>query len=205
MFVDRSSPDRAVEVAAVDLSRVYGLDIETDTAVDGLDPQMAAVIAVAISGEGGEAVFDGEEAELLVALDGHLRRLPRGVLVTWYGSGFDLPFLAERYGRLGLDTGLLTERHGSDDHVTGSWSGHRHLDAYRVYRNDLTRLLDISCSLKSVAGLLGFAPVEVDVERVHELPRRELREYVASDARLARLAALQRWPTAVRFVDQLVA
>ena len=50
-----------------------------------------------------------------------------------------------------------------------TWYGHGHLDAYRVYRGDVGRVLRISCSLKSIARLVGLAPVEVDRERIHEL------------------------------------
>ena len=73
-----------------------------------------------------------------------------------------------------------------------------------MYRNDLRRLLDISCSLKSVARLLGYDPVTVDMHRLHELGAQQLRAYVASYARLCRAAALRRWPTAAPFIDQVV-
>jgi hypothetical protein len=82
-----------------------------------------------------------------------------------------------------------------------AWGAHRHLDAYRVYRNDLDRWLDVSCSLKSVARLLGFSVPYVDASRVHELDPEALVAYVGSDAVLAREAALARWSTAAPFVD----
>ena len=45
---------------------VYGLDIETDTTVDGLDPLVARVVAVAVAGPTGVTIFDdGNEALLL--------------------------------------------------------------------------------------------------------------------------------------------
>ena len=164
------------------------------------------MVAVAISTEDGEYVFDGPELDLLRATDHTLASLAPGILVTWYGSGFDLPFLEHRIRRHGLLTGLRVAPADHDPSArVGSWHGHRHLDAYRVYRNDLTRLLPVSCSLKSVARLLGFDPIEVDIERLHELPLEQLREYVASDARLGRAAALRRWSTARPFLDQLVA
>jgi DNA polymerase elongation subunit (family B) len=182
---------------------VYGLDIETDTTADGLDPAVAPIIAVAVATSDGDYVIDGDEVALLARLDRLLARLPPGVLVTWYGSGFDLPFIDARAHSLGVDIGLVVEPVPGDATVVGGWHGHRHLDAYRVYRNDLRRHLDVSCSLKSVSRLLGHPTVEVDLDRLHLLDRAALREYVASDARLARLAALRRWDTAAPFIDRV--
>jgi hypothetical protein len=42
---------------------VYGLDIETDTTENGLDPRVAAVVTVALAGPGYEEVFTGPEAQ----------------------------------------------------------------------------------------------------------------------------------------------
>ncbi|MEM8905797.1 MAG: 3'-5' exonuclease [Actinomycetota bacterium] len=190
----------------------YGLDIETDTACDGLDPRVATVVAVAISGADDEVVYaDADERALLEAVDDDLALRAPGVLVTWNGASFDLPFLATRAEAAGIELGLRL-RHdpalsvrsalpGHDGAYRAAWHGHRHLDAYRVWRNDLHRLIDVSCSLKSVARLTGHVPVEVDRERVHELSAAALHDYVVSDARLARLLALRRWRTAAAFVD----
>ncbi len=192
----------------VPVERVYGLDIETDTSIDGLDPDVAPVVAVAVATEHGEWVFDGPENQLLTELDHFVSGLADGIVVTWYGSGFDLPYLDRRAEILGRRLGLEITSVGERDAVGGAkrhrgvWYGHRHLDAYLVYRNDLPRLLEVSCSLKSVSRLLGFDPLEVDIDQLHELAPHELRAYVASDARLCRAAALRRWATALPFVDQ---
>ena len=50
---------------------VYGLDIETDTRTDAVDPAIAPVVTVALSGRNFDEVFVGPEADLLVALVGH--------------------------------------------------------------------------------------------------------------------------------------
>lgn len=194
---------------------VYGLDIETDTATDGLNPAVSSVVAVAVCTAAGAEVMTGSEADVLRDTEAVMAALPTGVFVTWNGSGFDLPFLVDRSRAagvpLGLDTRLDRSLHtrsplpGHAGSYRGNWHGHRHLDAYRVYRNDLRRLLDMSCSLKSIAGFVGLDAVEFDAARVHELSRNDLRSYVASDARLARLLALRRWPTAAPFIDQLAA
>ena len=76
---------------------LLGLDIETDTAVDGLDPAVGRVLAVAIARPGGVTVFDdGDEGRLLARVDEFLAATDPGVLVTWNGGGFDLPYLATR-------------------------------------------------------------------------------------------------------------
>ncbi len=184
-------------------ARLYGLDIETDTATDGLDPAVSAVLAVAVSTPWHDTVLTGPEAELLARLDHHLATLPRGVVVTWNGAAFDLPFIAERAARAGVVLGLrlaedpgLTVRRPLPGHRAGyraTWHGHQHLDAYRLYRADVGRALRVSCSLKSIARLVGLTPVEVDAARVHELSPDALASYVASDARLARQLLERRW------------
>ena len=85
---------------------IYGLDIETDTTVDGLDPSVSRIVAVALSTGGVDELFDGPEDELLAGLDERLGELPPGVLATWNGSAFDLPFIADRAARWRLRLGL---------------------------------------------------------------------------------------------------
>ena len=205
--------------------RLYGLDIETDTAIDGLDPAIGRVLAVAVvsdePGDGREslpsldAVFDdGDEAHLLEQLDRHLAALAPGVLVTWNGARFDLPYLATRSARLGVPLGLRLQLDpalgGHHEPLPGhagayraGWYRHDHLDAYRVYRADVGPALRLPCSLKAVASLAGMAPVEVDASHVHELTPAEIRTYVRSDARCAAALARRRWPTARLAVDHV--
>ncbi|MFL6205607.1 MAG: 3'-5' exonuclease [Acidimicrobiales bacterium] len=193
---------------------VYGLDIETDTTENGLDPRVAAVVTVALAGPGYEEVFTGPEAQLLVELDARLAQLEPGVLATWNGAAFDLPFIADRAALHGLELGLLLQH---DSSITmhraplpghrgayrASWYDHGHMDAYRLYRGDVGPALRISCSLKSIARFVGLAPVEVDRTRIHDLSNEALHAYAASDARLARILTERRWGTASRFVDRV--
>ena len=66
---------------------VYGLDIETDTSVDGLNPAVSPVVSAAVSTVDGDEVFGGPEPALLAALDSRLRALEPGILATWNGAG----------------------------------------------------------------------------------------------------------------------
>ncbi len=193
---------------------VYGLDIETDTTENGLDPRVAAVVTVALAGPGYEEIFTGPEHVLLAELDERLRQLEPGVLATWNGAAFDLPFIADRAARwelplglrLQLDPRITMPRTPLPGHVgayRASWYGHDHLDAYRVYRGDVGPSLRISCSLKAIARFVGLAPIEVDRTQIHELSNEVLHAYAASDARLARILAERRWGTASRCIDHV--
>jgi DNA polymerase elongation subunit (family B) len=192
---------------------VYGLDIETDTTADGLDPRVASVITVALSLPGHDEIFSGRESTLLFDLDQRLRGLAPGVLATWNGAAFDLPFLAHRAALHRMDLGLRLRRDpmltvrdplpGLAGGFRGAWHRHTHLDAYRMYKGDVGPVLRVSCSLKSIARLVGLAPVEVDRTRIHDLSREALHAYASSDARLARVLTERRMPGAARFIDRL--
>jgi len=196
------------------LPPLYGLDIETDTLIDGLDPAVSPVVLAALSTPEGDTVYDGPEPALLAALDARLAALPPGVVVTWNGATFDLPFLADRAAAAGVPLGLRLvpdptvvlgrgPLRGHEGAYRARWYGHGHLDAYRLYRGDVGRVLRVSCGLKTIARLVGLTPVEVDRERIHELPRDVLDAYVTSDARLARLLAERRPAGLGPFVDRV--
>lgn len=170
------------------------------------------IVAAAVATSGDDIILTGDETALIERLDDVLADLEPGVLVTWNGAAFDLPFLATRAKgcgvelalRLRLDRRLRTRTPlpGHEGAYRAGWHAHRHLDAYRVWRNDLPRLVTISCSLKSVARFAGYDAIEVDTARVHELEPDALGTYVASDARLARTLAEHRWSTATPFIDE---
>ena len=192
---------------------VYGLDIETDTTVDGLDPDVAAVVTVALSNDGFDEVFTGDEDTILHELDARLAAVAPGVIATWNGAAFDLPFLADRAAlhgihlglRLRADPGIALDHDPLPGHRSAyraRWHRHGHVDAYRLYRADVGPTLKVSCSLKSIARLVGFTPIDVDRTRIHDLSHEMLHAYAASDARLARVLTERRWGTASRFVDR---
>lgn len=190
---------------------LYGLDLETDTTTDGLDPAVAAIVAVAVSTDAEDHVFTGSESSILDHLDRLVADLAPGIIVTWNGATFDLPFLACRSRvadrRIGLrvweDHAIACHRTGEPGEVPvrGAWFGHRHLDGYRLYRADVGRSLGLSCGLKALSRLVGLAPVEVDRSRIQDLDHETLVAYVASDAHLARRLVQRRLPAALAFAD----
>lgn len=179
----------------------YGLDIETDTSVNGLDPRQSSVTAIGVAGDGWRRSFTGPERRVLADADRFLAELEPGLLVTWNGSSFDLPFLAERAAAVHVELGLWSDaglaladgpREGGSGVLDGGWWGHRHADAYRALR-PVAHGFGLSAGLKSFARLHGIGCIEEDRANLHSLSRRRLAAYVASDAAAARsLAVLYR-------------
>jgi hypothetical protein len=213
-MVDHMTPARTLLLAPPSTPEIYGLDIETDTSVDGLDPRVGRIVAVAVAGPRGVRVFDdGDEALLLDRLDWHLASLEPGVIATWNGAGFDLPYLADRAQRRDVRLGLrlaldptIASHHdplaGHDGAYRASWHAHAHLDAYRVFRADVVPALSISGGLKSIARLCGLEPLELARATLHEQQPEQVRAYVASDASCTRELVRRRWPTASAAVDR---
>ncbi|MEZ5239474.1 MAG: 3'-5' exonuclease [Microthrixaceae bacterium] len=195
--------------------RLIGFDIETDTSSGGLDPESSSVVAAALwnpaasaPGERAE-VFVGDETDILRGIDERIGSLGPAVLVTWNGARFDLPFVAHRARRLGLELGLCTTQDQATAGVGGRdqpplrarWHSMVHLDGYRLYRADVGRTLGLSCGLKSLARLTGTPAIELDRSRLHRCSEAEIREYVASDARVAVELVARRMPVALRAAD----
>ena len=194
------------------MTAAYGLDIETDTSKGGLDPRTSPILAVALASDSGVTVIRGPETRILREIDLILGLLAPGVIVTWNGSGFDLPFLADRARRHGLRLGLrlsldpgIVRFHaplpGHAGFYRASWHRHDHLDAYLAYRA-LAGEDEGSLALKAVAARRGLAAIEVDRSRIHQLSPEDLASYVASDAGLALALARARWDEAVAFLDR---
>lgn len=199
---------------------IFALDIETDTSplteaekaagftARGLDPRITPVTAVAMHAGGNSHVLhaddsaDGEPALLeqvgAFMIGAGANRNSGGVLVTWNGSVFDLPFLADRarilgvldYWYAGLDltpdpsfAPKYDPLPGHDGGYRATWCGLPHIDIAYVDKDECLAA-GVSWSLKPWAKHLGMDPVEVDRSRMHELTREELDAYVASDARI---------------------
>ncbi|MCZ7629720.1 MAG: hypothetical protein M5U19_12010 [Microthrixaceae bacterium] len=188
---------------------ITGFDIETDTSTGGLDPSTSAVVAAALSGEFGDEVILGSEREILERTDRRLSELGPGLLVTWNGAGFDLPFVKHRAQVLGVELGLETTedpvrrspREPGRSAVRARWYDLVHLDGYQLYRADVGRTLGLSCGLKPLARLVGLSPVELDRATLHTHGIDELAQYVASDARMAAELVRRRMPAAVSMAD----
>ncbi len=191
-------------------TNIYGLDIEIDTRRGGLDPAVATIVTIALAGPRFDEVFIGDEANMLLALDARLSNLPAGVLATWNGATFDLPFIADRARILGLeldlhlrlDRRLTLNRAPLPGHAgayRGAWGEHQHLDTFRLYSGGGPpgRL-----SLRTIARLLGVGGVGGPADRTHDLANEALHAHAASDARLARVLAERRWHAAARAVDR---
>lgn len=195
------------------------IDIETDTSNGGgLDPMHSKVVAVSVAYSDNEEVVvldSSSEEEILSSLD-VLVASRKGLLVTWNGSGFDMPFLHKRYVAAGVSTGLRVlvdpsipskypTNQGLGPPVRVSWHSAAHVDIANIY-SQFALDAKIKWSLKNVAKHLGYTPVEVDRERIHALSPQELREYVASDAAVTlKLAMLLRPQVLLKAVLSTVA
>ncbi len=193
-------------------TNIYGLDIEIDTRRGGVDPAVSTVLTIALCGPGFDDVFIGDEFDMLRALDARLASLPAGVLATWNGATFDLPFLADRARILGLDLDLhlcldrrLTLNRaplpGHAGAYRGSWGHHTHIDTFRLYGDAVGG--SNWASLRSIGRLLGVGCQGGPADRTHDLANEALHAHAASDARLARVLAQRRWSAALRLMDRL--
>lgn len=191
---------------------IYGLDIETDNTEDGLDPAVAGVRAVALSGRSFDELFVGDEPDVLRQLDQRLAELPPGVLATWNGGAFDLPFLADRARlvdvdlglRLRLDRRLTLQRAPLPGHAgayQASWHDHGHLDTYRIY--GAVTPPGPRLSLRAIARFVGLGDEAVRRNRPRNLCNEALHACAPSDARLARVLAERRWPVSARLIDHV--
>lgn len=204
-MADTESPTGGIPAGDVMLT---ALDIETETRFGGgLDPLGSSVVAVALAfDDGSTAVFDdADEVTLLTRVD-EVLRARHGLLLTWNGAGFDLPFIAVRCRILGIDSvlGLQTRQDpalpvkyapppGLGDPVRARWHATAHVDVAHLYR-PFAEEHGLQWSLKPVARYHGLDPVEVDRTAIHELSTEELEAYVASDA-LVTLDLARRLPT----------
>lgn len=193
---------------------LVSLDIETDTSGGGgLDPTTSTIVAASLAYSDSDKVdvLDGSsEVEILQGIE-RVLSTRTGLLISWNGAGFDLPFLSARYRitgtatslRVAVDTNIPAKYApppGLGLPVRSSWNHLAHVDIAYLYAG-VAREGNVKWSLKSVAKHLGYSPVEVDRERVHALSTEEIREYVASDAHVTmKLAKLLRPQILIRSI-----
>lgn len=206
-------------------STIYALDIETHTGFDavlgrnanGLDPREARITEISVSTEDGDAVFsDDDELALISGAERFLASLQPGLVATWNGAFFDLPFLADRISRQAGPESIQAPR--STMHLIGvpglapkyaflpghsvgysaSWRAagrsvhdrHQHLDIANAYREQAYRE-DFRWGLKPTAEANGIEMITVDRTRMHDLTPAERSAYAASDTRGTRLLAIR--------------
>ena len=216
MDTDRTSLQTHAMTTGPDRPRigVVAIDIETDTTPchepaqacctgRGLDPAITTITAVAISDENGETVLDaeamGSESALIQELD-RILMSKTGLLFTWNGAVFDIPFIADRAKLLEIQIGLTTSPApwatvkyrpipGHEGGYSAGWGTLQHVDVMTWYQQSA---IDhgVGWSLKPISTLYGLEPVIVDRAAMHELTAGELEAYVASDARVTRQLGL---------------
>lgn len=185
------------------LQLIYGLDLVTNTEGPTIDLTSDRIVAVGLSTEAGEELYEGDEAELLTMLDQRLEMLRSGVLTTWGGSVLALPLLAGRVTALELDLSLrvfpddrrnprngVPAISGFDKPMWGAWHTHPHLDLARVYDGDQRRWNPLRARRTTP---------ESHFPATDELADRDPRD----DARLARTLAERRWSQAKRLIDRM--
>lgn len=186
---------------------IYGIDIETDVRAGSIDPAVAPIRAIALSVRNAEDTFTGDEATILRSVDERLAELAPGVLATWNGAVFDLPYIADRARRLDVSLGLVlcadrrrqVERAllpGHECAYRATWGEHRHLDTFRLYGD--------SGSNGTLGSLLGLHRRRAaTIASTEDLVNEALHANAASDARLARVLAERRGQAALRLLDHI--
>lgn len=208
--------------------QVYGLDIETafpsgprpascsdpaPGAAPAVDPRHTVVARAVVSTAADDHVFEGDETELLTALDAALAALEPGVIATWNGSEFDLPYLADRAGARGVLLGLRLAADprrrlrggtlpGHRSAYRAAWYGHRHLDAARLFgsgrgRPGVERFAVIGWRTGRVEA---FGPADVPGS---EITHDAVHAFASNDARLVRCLVESRRGRIGRHVDRI--
>jgi len=172
---------------------LYALDIETT----GLSPLESKMVSVAVAAAGESMVFVSEnEQSLFTDLTAWFTnpKRPRGVIVTWNGSGFDWPYMLTRAKTLGATEFLdaLSIKPSAerapvykpiDGHEGGyavGFAGYDHADIMRPWK-PWSQDRGISNSLKAVAKANAIDVIEVDRTKIDSLSRAELVAYNISD------------------------
>lgn len=166
------------------------MDIETS----GLSPLESHVVSIAICSDQEFIVWESQdEKRLLDDFAYWLDTRDKGAIVTWNGSAFDWPFLFTRANTVGsrLATKITLVQAETRDPQYGPIGGHTggylvnvegwdHIDAMLPWR-DRAKAAGHRWALKAVAKVHGIDVVEVDRERITELPKKDLAAYNISD------------------------
>ena len=191
----------------------YAVDIETWTGDGGgLDPTVEStrITSVAIySGDAAVVFDDHDEARLLRSLRNWLldESTEPGIIVTWNGANFDMPFLMTRSALCGVELGIhgvtSAERApkyqacpGHDGGYAVAWGAHDHVDLMYAWR-EYADAAGIRHGLKPVAQHAGLDPIVVDASHMEALSIAEQCAYNISDVevtwRLAQMVDITPW------------
>ncbi len=186
---------------------IYGIDIETDVSQGSIDPYEAPIRAIGLSIRNAEHTFTGDEASILARVDATLASVAPGILATWNGAIFDLPYIADRARLLdvSIDLVLCADRRrrgtrallpGHDSAYRAHWGEHRHLDTFRLYGD--------AGSTGTLGSLFGLSRRRAaTIASTEDLLNEALHAHAASDARLARMLAERRRSGALRVLDHI--
>lgn len=214
-------------------SPIYALDIETFNGLlpngkkaYGLDPAQSYITEIAVCGPDFGEVFalaggdSANEADLLRGAAFYLSTLEPGIIATWNGRFFDLPFIHDRAVSNGLDVekelGLtLSPRDdvqpkydflpGHDVGYEAFWTAHfgNHVTSDISFDfKEFAEMHGVKHSLKPTARAAGLNPIELDRERLHEYTDEERQAYALSDVRITRELALRLYPEGAIELDQ---
>ncbi len=203
-----------------DANRIYSLDIETDTRINGLDPRVSRITQVALSTVTGDIVLSAgpfvhdddpstpnlDEAALLTDLADTLAGLDAGLILTWNGAAFCLPFLAHRAKVNQVNLGarfhdqpdlpmrpgrpvVPTSRYPQAVTWVAASDRHSHLDITFAFQ-PVARALGISGGLKPVARAHGIEMIEPDREKMNGYTEEQRQAYMCSDTRGTRALGL---------------
>lgn len=172
--------------------QIYALDIETDNSINGLDPRVSFVRSVAVYGENSTFLSAAQtpdtEGALLAGLAEHLDKLEPGVVVTWNGAAFDIPFICDRYtpfpATLVPDPSLVPKYDPLPGHQGAYriiFARHHHLDIAYHYKDEALAS-GLRWSLKPIAHHHGIEAIEIDAAEAWRLSVCELLTYNLSDA-----------------------
>lgn len=206
----------------VDIGPVYSFDIETannkELGEDGLDPRRSRVTSVSVSSDSEDWVFDDDnELNLLTSLSGLITSLDSGILVTWNGSAFDLPFLHDRYKINALPGYPILLRpssrptkyapiggHTCGYHADGLlWGKHLHADIQWAWESR-AKEMDVKWSLKPLATALNLNPVIEDAANLHLISSESRAKYNLSDAVVTRKLAIHESINLRLWIDPVV-
>lgn len=180
--------------------RMLAWDIETKTA--GISPNWRRdkIISIATWGDTNNShkFFYGDTKNVIEEFLAFVKEYNPDILADFYGRFYDIPCLLENCKQLRIKCRL--GRDGSQPYIfkkeferrgkgriekTVRINGRLHFDVQKEVDADYTLTLAglKNRGLKEVARYYGLNPVEIDYNKIAELPVEELRKYNLSDAR----------------------